>query len=61
MLPPSTDWKRLRVELAARRSELFKRFVRNPADIRLAGEIRLLDDQILECSEHMESERRHQD
>jgi hypothetical protein len=52
------NWKSVRVELRAKREELFESFLKNPADIRLAKEIRLLDEQLLKCSEHMERERK---
>jgi hypothetical protein len=55
------NWKSVRIELGAQRQELFKTFLKNPADIRLAKEIRLLDEQLLKCSERMERERKHQD
>ncbi len=56
----SIDWKNVRKELAVRRMELFDRFVKNPADVRLASEIRLLDEKLLECTEHMEREGKRQ-
>jgi hypothetical protein len=55
------DWKNVRIELGTTRKDLFERFVKNPADIRLAKEIRRLDDQLLTCLEHMQCGRRHQD
>ncbi len=58
MLPASVDWKKVRKELTEKRTELFERFVKNPAEIRLAREIKLLDDQLLECSEHIERQRK---
>jgi hypothetical protein len=60
MLHTSVDWKKIRADLGSRRAELFERFVKNPAEIRLAKEIKLLDDQMVECSQHMERERTHQ-
>jgi hypothetical protein len=55
------NWKSVRIELGAKREELFKSFLKNPADIRLAKEIRLLDEQLLKCREHMACERKRQD
>ena len=41
----------IRDQLRVERNRLFKRFVRNPANTRLAIDIRLIDDQIAELSE----------
>jgi hypothetical protein len=41
-------------ELRARRNLLFKQFVENPSDIRMSLEIKKIDDQIAEFTEHME-------
>ena len=49
-------WKRKREDLQNRRTSLFKRFERNPSDLRLALEIRTIDDQIAECTQQMERE-----
>jgi hypothetical protein len=57
MVSTSVDWQKVRLELARKRRELFDRFVKNPADISLAREIRLLDDQMVRYSEHVEHER----
>jgi hypothetical protein len=60
MVSTSIDWSAVRKNLASERAELYERFLRNPEDIRLAIEIKHLDDQMLDCSEHMEHERRRQ-
>jgi hypothetical protein len=52
------DWQKVRQELKDRRTQLFDRFVKNPGDVCLAIEIRRLDDQVLDCAEHL---RREQD
>jgi hypothetical protein len=39
-----------RAKLKAERSLLFERFLKTPQDIRLAPEIKLMDDQIAECT-----------
>lgn len=52
------DWKRIRKELAGRRTKLFDRFLKNPQDIHLAIEIKQLDDEMLDCSEHLSDRRR---
>jgi hypothetical protein len=47
-----------REELKAQRNLLFKRFLRNPQDTRLALKIKLIDDQVAACAEQMEQERK---
>jgi hypothetical protein len=59
MLATTVDWKKVRQELKAKRTEIFDRFVKNPADIRLAIEIRILDDEMVDCSKHLQRERDH--
>lgn len=53
MLATSVDWKSKREELKAKRNPLFKQYLKNPQDTRLALEIKLIDDQIAECTERM--------
>jgi hypothetical protein len=53
MLGASVDWKSKREALIARRNPLFKQYLKNPNDYRLALEIKSIDDQIAECTEHM--------
>lgn len=52
--------KEKREVLTAKRNALFAQFLRNPEDIRLALEIKFIDDQVAECTEQMrqESKRR---
>jgi hypothetical protein len=51
-------WKRKREDLENRRTALFKRYKRSPGDLRLALEIRNIDDQIAECTQQIECENR---
>lgn len=51
-------WKRKREDLQNKRTLLFKRYERNPGDLRLALEIKTIDDQIAECTQQMERENR---
>jgi hypothetical protein len=51
-------WNRKREDLRNRRVPLFKRYQRNPNDLRLALEIKSIDDQIAECTQQMQSENR---
>jgi hypothetical protein len=47
-----------REELKAQRNLLFERFLRNPLDTSLALKIKIIDDQVAECAEQMERERK---
>ena len=51
------DWNKVRQELRARRNELFDRFLEDPGRISLAIEIKMLDDEILDCAEHLKHEQ----
>jgi hypothetical protein len=52
------DWKKVRQELNAERNKLFKYFANNPDEVRLAVEIKMLDNGMLRCAEHLQRERR---
>jgi hypothetical protein len=54
MLATSVDWKSKREILKAKRDLLFKRYLKNPHDSRMALEIKNLDDEIAKCTEHMD-------
>lgn len=56
VLPTESGWKDKRAALAAKRSRLSGQFDAAPNNIRLGVEIKGLDDQIAECTEHMRSE-----
>jgi hypothetical protein len=60
MLATSVDWKAKREELKARRNPLFHRYLKNPHNTALALEIKSLDDQIAECTEHMQLKKKKQ-
>jgi hypothetical protein len=47
-----------REELKAQRNLLFKQFLRNPQETRLALKIKIIDDQVAACAEQMEKERK---
>jgi hypothetical protein len=51
-------WKRKREALQNRRTPLFKRYEKSPGDLRLALEIKTIDDQIAECTQQIECENR---
>ncbi len=54
MLATSVDWKSKREQLKAKREPLFKRYLKNAGDTHLALEIKIIDDQIAECTEQMQ-------
>ena len=49
--------KRLQ-ELKTEREPLFRRLARNPNEIHLALEIKVIDDQIAECNRLIQKERK---
>ena len=49
-------WKRKRQDLKNRRAPLFRSFEKTPNDLRLALEIKTIDDQIAECTQQIERE-----
>jgi hypothetical protein len=51
-------WKRRREALKNRRTPLFKSYEKSPGDLCLALEIKLIDDQIAECTQQIEWENR---
>ena len=51
-------WKRKREDLKKRRTALFKRYEKSPGELRLALEIKRIDDQIAECTQQIECENR---
>jgi len=57
MLSTAVDWKIKREKLKATRQPLFDRYEKNPHDLRLGLEIKLIDDQIAECTKQMVQEK----
>ena len=50
--------KKKRDDLKAKRNSLFEKYAKHPQDFHLALEIKKLDDEIAECTQHVEKERR---
>jgi len=48
------DQKGKRDALKVKRDRLFERLSKNPMNISLAAEIKLIDDQIAECVQHLQ-------
>lgn len=58
MLAIGGVWREKREALKARRSSLFQSYMKNAHDMRTALEIKTIDDEIAECTQHMEQEWR---
>jgi hypothetical protein len=54
-----TDESRKRKELTAKRNLLFAQYLKNPTDIRLALEIKRIDDQVAKSIEQAERKPAH--
>jgi hypothetical protein len=60
MLPtPDSEMVRLQ-ELTARRKPLWERFENNLSETHLALELKIIDDQIAECNQQIQGDRRKQ-
>ncbi len=51
-------WKKKRDDLKIKRDSLFDRYAKHPQDLHLALEIKTMDDEIAECIQHLEQEKR---
>jgi hypothetical protein len=51
-------WKKKRNDLKNKRNSLFAAYSRDPENFHLAREIKAIDDEIAECTQHVEQERR---
>ncbi|HTA58620.1 MAG TPA: hypothetical protein VK805_10715 [Candidatus Baltobacteraceae bacterium] len=49
---------KIRKQLKAKRNQLLEEYSKNPMNTRLAVEIRLIDDQIAEITEHLVERRK---
>ncbi|MGB6668581.1 MAG: hypothetical protein WA829_05765 [Candidatus Acidiferrum sp.] len=58
MLAVAGVWKKKRDDLKTKRNGLFEKYAKHPEDFHLALEIKKLDDEIAECTQHVEQERR---
>jgi hypothetical protein len=57
MLATTDVWKKKRGDLNIKRTSLFKKYLQNPNDLRLALEIKRIDDEIAECTDKMRDEK----
>jgi hypothetical protein len=58
MLAIASSWKKKRDTLKSRRDALFSTYTKDPHNFHLAREIKALDDEIADCTQHVEQERR---
>jgi hypothetical protein len=58
MLATAGVWKKKREDLKSKRNSLFYEYSKHPHDLHLALEIKTIDDEIAECTQKMEQERR---
>ena len=58
MVAVATLWKKKRDDLKKKRNSLFDIYSKDPQNFHLAREIKEIDDEIAECTQHVEQERR---
>lgn len=51
-------WKKKRDDLKDKRNALFETYTKDPQNFHLAREIKDIDDEIADCTQHVEQERR---
>jgi len=58
MVATASVWKKKRDDLKSKRNSLFDTYTKDPQNFHLAREIKALDDEIADCTQHVEQERR---
>ena len=58
MVAAAGVWKKKRDDLRAKRNSLFETYKKDPQNFHLAREIKAIDDEIAEFTQHVERERR---
>jgi hypothetical protein len=58
MVAVASVWKKKRDDLKLRRDSLFAAYTKDPQNFHLALEIKSIDDEIADCTQHVEQERR---
>jgi hypothetical protein len=58
MVATAGVWKKKRDDLKDKRNALFETYSKDPQNFHLAREIKALDDEIADCTQHVEQERR---
>ena len=57
MQPSTGTWTKKREDLKSKRTPLFETYKKNPNDLLLALKIKVIDDEIAECTEQMQREQ----
>ena len=58
MVTTAGVWKKKCDTLKAKRNALFATYAKDPQNLHLAREIKAIDDEIADCTQHVEQERR---
>ena len=58
MVAAAGVWKKKRDDLKAKRNSLFAAYTKDPQNFHRAREIKAHDDEIADCTQHVEQERR---
>jgi hypothetical protein len=58
MVAVASVWKKKRDDLKLRRDSLFAAYTKDSQNFHLAREIKSIDDEIADCTQHVEQERR---
>jgi hypothetical protein len=58
MVAVASLWKKKRDDLKEKRNSLFEIYTKDPQNFHLAREIKDIDDEIADCTQHVEQERR---
>jgi hypothetical protein len=58
MVATAGVWKKKRDDLKSKRNALFETYTKDPQNFHLAREIKDIDDEIADCTQHVEQERR---
>jgi hypothetical protein len=58
MVAAAGVWKKKRDDLKSKRNLLFETYAKDPQNFHLAREIKAIDDEIAEYTQHVEQERR---
>jgi len=58
MQKPENDKRKIRAELKTKRNLLLEEYSKNPMNTSLAIEIKLIDDQLAELTEHLVQQRK---
>jgi hypothetical protein len=58
MVATAGVWKKKRDDLKSKRNSLFETYSKDPQNFLLAREIKAIDDEIAEYTQHVEQERR---